>query len=256
MAIRPRNKSVIPSGLLAPAGETETYVNPAVQSTVRPPGTLLMPSPGYHSIRVGKNVFQRGVPTGGFRKQEFAEDVGGTGAVLAVVPGETAEIAASEWLPTGEGEYVPEGTVLISDRKLDPGYASYGGEAYNTIPDMGDRTPERPLSRATWLRHPFSFVTSEYHVHPLATIVGSIALVYLGGVVVSDLERSYRSNRGRGPASAVTAAPAAGAQTAGDVSAGAVDKVGKAADDAVERIGKATDDAVEAIESAGKKVTE
>lgn len=244
------NRSVIPSGMLNPSGLSETAVNPIIQSTTRPAGTLLRPSPGYDSIRVGKNRFQGKGPTGGFRKATYAEDIGGTGAALSVVPGQTSQIEATEFLPDHGGDDVPEGTVIIADRHLNPGYATSTVEAYNTIPDMGDRHPDRPLSRMTWLRHPFSFVRSDYHRHPVGTLVGSIALVYLAGYVVTDLERSFRARRGRGVASTAAAVPAAGAQTAGDVSADAVEKVGQAADDAVERIGKATDDAVDAIKKA------
>ena len=45
------NPGVVAQGMLAPSGYFQDAVDPVVQSTVRPFGTLLKPSPGVDSIR-------------------------------------------------------------------------------------------------------------------------------------------------------------------------------------------------------------
>jgi hypothetical protein len=248
------NKSIIPQGMLAPNGLGPTVVNPNVQMTTRPHGSLLVPSPGYDSVRAGKNIFQRGVPSGGFRPMEFAEDVGGSGALLSVVPGETTFDEASEWLPESP-DSLPQGDMIISDRgsAQDPGFASMLHEAYGTIPDMGDRTRGRPRSRAAWnLQNPVRMLRADWAEDPALTILGCVGLIFLVGILENDLRRTYRSNRGRGVATEATAVPAAAAQTSGDVTAQALDDIGKAADQAVEKISNAADSAVSSIENAAK----
>lgn len=247
-----RNKSTIPSGMLNPAGLADTPVNPAVQSTTRPAGALLPASPGYDSVRVGKNRFQGRGPTGGFRRWEYAEDVGGDGAALAVVPGETSLIDATEWLP--EPTDPVEGSVIISDRALSPGSAVVLHQGESTLPDMGDRHPSRPFSRQWWgSMNPNTVLREEYRESPAIAVTMGIALVYLAYTVAGEFERNFRSPRGVG--SAATSVPSDGARTAGDVSGGALDKIGSAADKAVDRIGEAAENAVKTITDAAKPAT-
>ena len=249
-----RSKATIPQGMLAPSGYVQTNVQPVVQSTTRPAGTLIQPSPGYDSVRRGKNRFQGKGPTGGFRTMEFAEDVGGTGAALSVIPGNTSGITASEWIEPG-GQASEEGAMIIADRghPQDEGFARMLHEAYGTIPDMGDRSPDRPRSRGIWI-NPISAFRQEYRESPAITVAASIALVLLVKMVATDLERQYRSRSGGGLASEATAVPASGAATAGDVTADTIDKIGKAGDDVVNKIEEAGNAAVGAIEDAGREV--
>lgn len=250
-----RNRSTIPQGMLAPSGLEPTVVNPNAQMTTRPFGTLLPPSPGYDSVRAGKNIFQRGVPSGGFRPMTFAEDVGGTGAAISITPGDTTAEEVTEWLPESP-DSLPNGAMVISDRVAEPGFASNLHEGYNTIPDMGDRTAARPLSRGlAGLRNPVALIRKDWAEDPAITLLGCSMIVILIAMIENDLKRAYRSNRGRGLASSATAVPAAGAETAGNVTAEAMDDIGKAADTAIEKIEQATDTAVSAIKDAGNTVT-
>jgi hypothetical protein len=249
-----KNKSVVAQGMLAPSGLDPTVVNPNVQMTTRPYGSLLVPSPGYNTIRAGKNIFQRGVPSGGFRPMAFAEDVGGTGTALSVIPGDTTFEEVTEWLPESPDSLGMTGDMIISDR--DPhslGFASGLHEAYDSIPDMGDRTRGRPLSRASFeLQNPVRMLREDWAQDPAITLLGCVGLIFLVGILESDFKRVYRGNRGRGVASEATAVPASGAQVSGDVSAEALDKIGNAADAAIDKITNATDSAVDAITNAGR----
>jgi hypothetical protein len=236
--------------MLNPSGLAQDDVNAAVQSTTRPGGTLLQPSPGYDTIRLGKNRFQsnRG-HTGGFRPMTFAEDIGGTGAALAVIPGDTAPIEASEWVGQGDG------AVIISDRPTEAtsGFAEILHEAYNTIPDMGDRTADRPRSVQHWLGQ----ARAMYRHSPAVTVAAALGALMLVNIVARDVERSASGYRPRGVGSAVTDAPAAATQAGGssvdDVAKAGSDAmrgIGEAADKAVADIGRAADSAVSRIERA------
>lgn len=244
-----RNKSVIPAGMLAPSGLATGAADPNVQSTTRPGGTLLQPSPGYDSIRLGKNRFQGRGMTGGFLPMTFAEDVGGTGAALAVIPGDTSPIEASEWIGQSDG------AMIISDRPTEgaSGFAEVLHEAYRTIPDMGDRTADRPLSRATFL----SRVQGLYRESPAITVAAALGALMLVNIIARDVERSAGGYRPRGVGSAVTGVPAAGSEAAGDsasdigkATSDSLDQIGRTTDEAVSKIGKAADDAVSKISNA------
>lgn len=235
--------------MLAPSGLVQDDPNPAVQSTTRPGGTLLQPSPGYDTIRLGKNVFQGRGHTGGFRPLTYAEDIGGTGAALAVIPGDTSPIEASEWVGA------PEGAVIISDRPTEGarGFAEILHEAYNTIPDMGDRTADRPRSVSTFLGN----ARAMYRHSPAVTVAAALGALMLINIVARDVERSVGGYRPRGVASAVTDVPAAGASAGGNVTRDVADQtsdslkqIGQAADKAVADIGRAADEAVGKIERA------
>lgn len=245
------NRATIPQGMLAPSGLEQAHINPDVQATVRPGGTLLHPSPGYDSIRIGKNIFQGRGHSGGFRAQEFAEELGGTGAALSVTPGYTTAVEASEWLPEGT-DSLPEGTMIISDRVHEPGFATRLHQAYGTIPDMGDRHPERPLSRA--LTNPFGMIRQDYHEHPVVTVLAAAAFVGLVKMVGTEFERGFARYRRGGPVTTVTAAPAAAAETGGNVAADTVDAIGEAGNKAVQAIEDAGKQAVDAIKDTADDV--
>lgn len=248
-----RNRGVVAQGMLAPSGYVDTHPDPFVQSTTRPAGSLLQESPGYDTIRPGRNRFQGKGPTGGFRPMEFAEDVGGSGAVLSVVPGDVEQIAATEWLPE-DPDSLPEGSVIVADRSHPEGIATRLHQGLDTLTDMGDRHPDRPLSKNPWLINPVGMFRSDLQERPVYTVIATVGLVTLLSVLAHDFERQYRGYRGRGEglASEAAAPPAAAAATGGQASGDAVEKVGNATDDAVSKIGKVADDAVSAIEKAGK----
>lgn len=241
---RTRNSGVVPAGMLHPAGLSQTPVDPFVQATTRPPGSLLAPSPGYDSIRPGKNLFQGKGMTGGFRQAEFAEDVGGSGAVLSVIPGDVSQIAETEWLPDDEGEWgdLPEGSMIIADRGSKKRYSHILHEASHVVSDMGDRSVGRPISTAFHdARGAFS---SEYAKNPVIAVAAAAGVVTVAWLIGREFDRSL--NKGKGATAEVESAPPAAVDTAD----GAVNKVSKAADDAIKSIENAANKAVDAVEKA------
>jgi hypothetical protein len=254
MAIKKRfgNPALIPSGMLAPSGMAQNlHVDPVVQSTTRPGGSLLRPSPGYDTVRTGNNRFQGKGFTGGFRPSTFAEDVGGSGVSTgAVEPGDVVAIADSEWLPES-GEQLDEGSFIISDRNGNVPSAVRKHEGHKTTPDMGDRSPGRPLSKF-YMGNPARILREDYAENPVVTVVAAVGVCVLAYIIGNDLDREYRGRRGRGVVSGAVAVPASGAAVAGDEGDKAVKAVGDAADKAVEDIAKAAETAVSAIEDTGK----
>lgn len=235
--------------MLAPNGYVDTFADPSVQATTRPPGTLLEPSAGYDSIREGKNKFQGKGPTGGFRPMTFAEDIGGTGAVLSVIPGQTTAIQATEYLDGGPG-MTPEGAVLIADRSLNPVPARTMHAGYNTLPDMGDRTPGRPLSKMMAMgQSPIRLFQKEYKKDPLLAVLGGVGLVAVLVAVANDVEKGWR---GRDLGSAAENSPA---ETGAAVDKG-VDAIKEVTDDAVKAISDASKDAVDAVSKAGQEAVD
>ena len=246
MSARFKNPAVIAQGMAYPSGLAQTAVDPVVQSTSRPAGTLLKSSPGYDSIRVGKNRFQGKGPSGGFRMQQFAEDIGGTGAALAVIPGNTSRNEVTEWLPEDQ-DSLEEGDMIIADRShggaVGAGIAHGLHEALDVLPDMGDRHVDRPLSKSKWLVNPLGMFRADLRESPAITVGATAGLVMLLTYLARDAERQYRSRRGGGT---VTDSTAAAVQTP-------VATTSDAAEDGVKAIGDAADKAVEAITDAGKE---
>lgn len=247
-----KNPGIIPQGMLNPSGLRQDYlIDPVVQSTVRPAGSLLRPSPGYDAVRVGKNRFQGKGPTGGFREMEFAEDVGGSGAAISVVPGDVSQIASSEWLPES-AEQIDEGSFIIADRNTQVGgTAVTKHEALHVTPDMGDRHPGRPLSKMM-LTHPVKMLREDYAANPVVTVLASAGLVMVAWIVGNDLEREYRDRMGKGVVSDTVAVPASGAAVSGDEVDKVTTAIAKAGDDAVNAIGDAAKAAVDSVDEAGK----
>jgi len=263
VSARFKNPAVVAQGMAYPSGLAQTAVDPVVQSTTRPAGTLLKSSPGYDSIRVGKNRFQGKGPTGGFRMQEFAEDLGGTGAALAVIPGDTTPNDVTEWLPEDQ-DSLEEGDMIIADR-------SHGGavgdiarglhEALGVIPDMGDRHIDRPLSKNRFLVNPVGLFRKDFQENPAITVGATAGLIMLITYLARDAEREYKSRRGGGGiTNSTVAAGETPVATAGDSAEAAAKTISNAADKAVESIGDAAKEAVSAIkdtaESAKETVTE
>jgi hypothetical protein len=247
-----KNPAIIPQGMLAPSGLRQDYlIDPVVQSTTRPAGSLLRSSPGYDSVRVGKNRFQGKGPTGGFREMEFAEDVGGSGAAISIVPGDTSQIESSEWLPE-DPEQVDEGSFIIADRNTQVGgTSSVLHEAESVLTDLGDRSPGRPLSRSL-LYNPAKMLRKDYQENPVVTVLASAGLCVIAYIVGNDLEREYRSRRGGSVASEAAAIPASGAAVSGDEVDKVTGAISDAGDKAVKAIGDAADAAVDSVNEAGK----
>ena len=147
--------------------------------------------------------------------------------------------------------------MIIADREHKPGTAVMLHEGYGTIPDMGDRTASRPLSRAWFARlNPASVLRQEYQQSPAIAVAMAAGLVYVTYLVAQEAERAYRSNRGRGVGSAVTSPASGAASGAGDVTSDAIDKIGEAGDNAVKAIEGAADKAVDAINDAASSAKE
>lgn len=242
-----RNSGAIPQGMLAPAGLSQTPVDPFVQDTTRPPGSLLAASPGYDSIRPGKNRFQGRGPTGGFRPMEFAEDIGGGGAALSVVPGDIGSIADTEWLPENEGEWgdIPEGSMIISDRGPLKRYSHILHEASHVVADMGDRTVGRPLTNSL-LRNPGQLISEDYRKNPILTVgmvVGGVTVAWLIG---REFDRNLK--KGKGVTAEAESAPSAAVNTTDKEATGAIDTVGKAADAAIKSIEDAANKTINALD--------
>lgn len=248
-----RTRGVIPSGMLAPSGYEDTPVDPAIQSTTRPPGSLLASSPGFETIREGKNIFQAGGKgtTGGFRPNETAEDIGGSGAALSVIPGDVSRIEAVDWLPDDEGD-IDEGTVIVADRGKTKRFAHILHESERVLPDMGDRSPGRPRSRS-FLFNPIDVFREDYKENRVVAVLAATGIVVLAYMIGDDLEREYKSRKGKGVVGSAEAVPPATAATGGDVIDKAGDAIGKVVDGALESITKATDSAVGVIEKSSPK---
>lgn len=184
---------------------------------------------------------------------DFAEDVGGTGAAVALVPGDVSQLEDTRWLPTDEGQII-EGAMIISDRGHKSRFAHILHEAEHIIPDMGDRHPDRPLSR--WARHPGQMLKEDYQKNPVVTVVAAAGTVFLLWIVANDLEREYKAKRGKGVAAAAEAVPTSAANTGADEVDKVTKAIGDATEKAVEKIGKAADTAVGTVEDAAKTVTE
>lgn len=257
MGRRFHNPAVVAQGMLAPSGYYQDVPDPVVQSTTRPAGTLLKSSPGYDTIRPGKNRFQGKGPTGGFRPWQLAEDVGGTGAALSVIPGDTSLDEVTEWLPEDEDsmQMKAEGGMIIADRRdIGGAVATALHEGLNTIPDMGDRTMGRPLSKSKWLVNPVGMFRADLQESPAITVAASVGLVVIIGYLANDAERQWRARRGHGAGGAVAASVETPVAVTGDAAADSVKRVSDAADQAVGKIGDAADAAVSAIEDTGKSV--
>jgi hypothetical protein len=248
-----RTRAVVPQGMIAPSGYAQTEVDPAVQSTARPPGSLLAPSPGYETVREGKNEFQSGGKgmTGGFKPFEYAEDIGGSGAALSITPGDTSTIENTQWLPTDEGD-IDEGSVIISDRVPKKRFSVILHEAEKVLPDFGDRSPGRPRSRSM-LFNPITLFREDYKENKVATVLAAVGVVVITYMIGNDLEREYGSRRGKGVASGVEAAPTATAATGEDVLDKTTKAIGETVDGALKAIEKAADSAVGVIENVTPK---
>lgn len=185
---------------------------------------------------------------------EFAEDVGNTGAAISITPGDTAPIEETQWLPNDEGD-VEEGTMIVKDRGPKKRYAHVLHEAERILPDMGDRSPGRPRTRQ-WLQNPMNVLREDYRQNPVFTLAAAAGIVTVAWIVGNDLEREYKSRRGRGVAGAASAVPEATAATGGDEGDKVVKNVEDVVTGALGKIEAAINTGVKAIEDTVKEVAE
>lgn len=282
MGLRTPNVA-IPQGDIYPNGIQATALNPDVQATVRPVGHFFKKSPGYETIRPGRNRYQDAYHGQGihFTPHRFAEDVGEYGSLPLMVDEETAvmhadiaELPGSERLDdagklTAEdaaqnrGVYMAEGTKAAptGGRKLHTGN--------RTIADMGDREPGRPISRAAYgmLRNPTDAFRDEYRDNPAVAVGVAGAIIGAIYYVSREFERGYR-RRARaaavgggvtGAVAPVAAAPAAAVDTAGAAvsdAASVADQAATAAGDAAKAAASAAGDVAAAAGTAVEKVTD
>lgn len=270
--LRNRTPNVaVPSGDLYPDGVDVHAPNAALQATVRPIGWLFRPSAGYQTVRQGNHKIDLAHPQGSsvhFTPLRFAEDLnpahsvnGGPPAMVDTVKGgdtiDLADLPGSEYL---DGEGKMPGALAASN------YGPYIGDGGGPAPtgdiqrhggnvrrDMGDRDPSRPNTQAFYDRlavNPVTMLRVEWQKSPIVAVLWGGALVAAGSLLVGNIERSFRGNRGRGVAATAGAAPAAAAQGTGRTA----DTAAEAASSAVEAVSTAAEATVEAAGDAAEKV--
>ena len=200
----------IPQGDLYPSGLP--VIEPAfeVQATARPENWLFIQSQGFHTIRPGAHRYQdayRG-PGIGFSPLRYAEDVSaydtgrGLPAIVsqedAFLHGDIADLPGSEYL-TSDGKIsssddvqANRGTMIGTGRN----FRHHDGVAdihspLEIFPDMGDRDPDRPLTRSylhSVFMNPLGAFKDEYASHPVTAIVVAGLAVTLAYHIGKDLD--------------------------------------------------------------------
>lgn len=273
MALRRRGPNVaVPSGSIYPDGIQPVAVNPAIQSTVRPGGHKFRSSPGYESVRPGKNGYQDGYHGLGihFVPQRFGEDVGqyaSPGGLPRMVDPKASKTVDLADLPgsdrlddagklTAEMVNANEGVKLVGDTNFPTGGADIR-ESEKTLPDMGDRAATRPFTRAFWdsaFGNPVKLFSSEYHESPTAAIIMAGVGIGLAYMVGSEIEREWKKRRRPGVVGTVATAPAATAAASGETVREATGAVNDAVTAAGKAAAEATSAAGDAAEAAGTAV--
>lgn len=268
----------IPVGAIYPDGLNATTPDPNIQRTVRPLGSFFAKSVGYASIRPGRGKFQdpKGFAGIHFVPQRFAENVDQPTTLPIMVDVATApdhvEIAD---LP-GSTELTVDGNISDQEKRIlaanSDGSAPVGGNVRHpgskTLPDMGDREAHRPLSQMFHgLADPIELFKGEYAKNPLLAVGIASGVVAIAYMIGRDFDRSYRTRsasarRGGGvvsDAAPVAAAPAAAADTSGNVAvktADAAAAVVETAADVVETVVETAGDAVASVtDTAADAVT-
>lgn len=268
----------IPVGTIYPNGLPMTTPNPVIQQSVRPLGSFFAKSAGYATIRPGRSKFQDPKGYGGiqFTPARFAENLSMSKTLPILVDVSTAPDHVEIADIPGSVAIDVDGNLSDQEQRILAGNsdtsAPVGGMVQHrgskTLPDMGDREPHRPLSQlAHGLSNPVQLFRGEYQQNPLLAVGiagGVIAIAYMIG---RDFDRSYRTRsrsarRGGGvlsDAAPVAAAPAAAADTSGNVAVKAADAaaaVVETAADAVETVVETAASAVESVtETAADAVT-
>lgn len=256
----------VPQGAIYPNGIEQHAAKPEVQATVRPEGAVFRSSPGYETVRPGNSRLSPMHPHGPgihFTPLHYAEDVAHHGEALMVNKDTAADHVDVANLPgsdnlDAEGRAQVGSGLLLSEGTGSPTGGGDIRESEKTIPDMGDRTPGRPLTGAFWratLHNPIGMFRDEYRQRPLYSIVLAGGVIGLAYAIGTEAERQWtRRSRGRGPVGAVGTAPAAGVAAAGASVAASTKVVDKAVTEAGEAAAAATDAAGDAAKAAGEAV--
>lgn len=245
----------VPSGAVYPDGLPETYADPDIQSSVRPEGSYFVKSEGYETIRPGKTEFQHNAGPGiHFTPLRFAEDVAMPNSLPVMVDVSTApdhadiaDLPGSQNL-TIDGQASEQERILIgeSDRSTPVGGA-VRHRGTKTLPDMGDREPNRPLSQVFHgLADPVEAFKAEYSKNPLMALAAAgigVTLVYM---IARDFDSNYRRRGGGGTRTPARDA-AAVTPAAADTGSGVVVKAADTAAAVVEDVAKAADKVVDSV---------
>jgi hypothetical protein len=265
----PSARVAIPQGDIYPSGIPVVPPNAGVQSTVRPESWLFHQSAGFHTIRPGKHKFQSGHYGLGhdFTALRYAEDVSawdnnkGLPAIIsqddAFLHADIAEIPGSQYL-TSDGRISSADDVqanrgaMISQGKDTPHHDGSGDihAPLHTVPDMGDRRADRPLTRQ-WLNsvlhNPVSWFRDEWQTHPVTAIAVAGLGISIAYMVGRDIDTQIEGRRrGSGPVASSAAAAPATVAAAGDEAKRATD----AAADSVKAAGSAVKEATDAAADA------
>lgn len=253
----------IPAGDIYPNGVTPTVAPGDVQATTRPVGWLFRHSAGFATVRPGKTEFQDAQHGPGihFTPQRFAEDIGasvdGHGLPLMVDKASAVHMADLAELP-GSDRLDDDGTVtpweaagnrgvLLSDSSSAPVGGKDVRESERTLPDLGDRDPTRPITRAAYglFHNPVNAFRSDLR-SPTMSVLSASAVIGFIYLILSNAEREYKSrkSRGTGAVGAAAATPVAAAGAATNDVAEAVGKVAESAGKAVEEVTDAAADVV------------
>lgn len=253
----------IPQGDLYPNGLPLDLPDANVQSTVRPGGWLFVQSPGYNTVRVGRNRYQHPEGLGiHFTPIRLAESAVVGGGTMLVADGEaSADHVDIADLPNSDQigadgmlsahEVATNGGVKIAEGTDHPHGMGEHPHLHMLEPrNMGERVES--YYRGI-LRNPVGVLKQDWQRSPVAAVMVAASIVGIGYVIVSDLERSYKSRAsGGGTGRAVAAAPAATVATAGREA----DRVTTVASTAVQEVANAAGGAVEEVGQAVRRVTE
>lgn len=238
----PSARVAIPQGDIYPSGLPVIPPDPNIQATSRPENWLFRQSAGFKTIRPGAHRYQDGYrgPGIGFTPMRFAEDISaydnGHG-----LPAIVDQDAAFEHADIAD---IPGSENLTSDGTLSEGYdgvkIGQGKEFHHhdgvsnihaphfTSPDMGDREPDRPLTR-NWLdsilKNPVNAFRNEYATHPVTAILVASAGIAVAWNIGKEFERGAVR---RGPASAAASTAGSTAQKGGNVASDLIQDAGNA----------------------------
>lgn len=213
---QPGSNVAVPQGDLYPSGVPLVAANPGVQSTVRGVGWLFRGSPGFAGVRPGDNRYQDGMRGMGigFTPMRYAENIteqGAPGGVPAMIdqdhiPADIADLPGSDQL-TSQGfldpDYVADNRGPYHGRGNQfPHDTSGGSRDVHGVPDMGDRSPSRPLTSAYWfgyVKDPVRMFRSDWHGNPLAALAVAGIGITVAWVVGRDFERIWARHRSSSP---------------------------------------------------------
>lgn len=272
MALRgaPSARVAIPQGDIYPSGIPVVTPNAGVQSTVRPEKWLFHQSAGFHTIRPGRTKFQSGHygPGHDFTPLRFAEDVSafdnnkGLPPIVsqddAFLHADLAEIPGSQFL-TSDGRISSADDVQANQgSKIGQGKETphHDGRTdihapLSTVPDMGDRRADRPLTRqwlSAILHNPVGWFKDEWQTHPATAIAVAGVGISLAYMVGRDIDRQIDARRSNsGPAATAGAAAPSTVAAAGEQASRATDAAADAVKEAGEAVREATDAAADAV---------